>query len=191
MLVRGINDGEPELGRIRDALARICPDRVYVNVPVRPPAEGWVEPPDDAEAILLSNNGATVNHGMPGCSVLDGFGAWFPVDCGMENATYSKNGNATIEVDAKGVPNETGKTVHWGPWDEPVGMYEAWVWSEPPVLTGPPFPCFVFGPDYETPLFTLHWKGTVTPSGVGKLVCHYSKKWEFRCEDHGNCAPDQ
>jgi hypothetical protein len=148
--------------------------------------ETGTEPPGEVEGILLSNNGATVNHGLPGCSVLDANGQWFPVDCGMENATYSQNGNATIEVDAKGVPNETGKTVHWGPMDSPIGMVEAWS-----NLTGPPYPCFVFGPDYETELYTLNWKNIVTPSGRGKLVCHYAKKWEFNCEDHGNCAPDE
>ncbi|HUT16515.1 MAG TPA: hypothetical protein VMY98_09760, partial [Anaerolineae bacterium] len=35
---------------LRDALSRIRPDRVQINVPIRPPAEPWVEVPDD-EAI--------------------------------------------------------------------------------------------------------------------------------------------
>ncbi len=38
------------------------------------------------------------------------------------------------------------------------------------------------------PLFTVKWKATVTPSGNGTLSCHYKKKWEFQCEDYGNCA---
>ena len=45
MLVAGANDGEAELEAIHAALQRVAPDRVYVNVPVRPPAESWVEPP--------------------------------------------------------------------------------------------------------------------------------------------------
>ena len=50
MLVKGLNDDEATLLGIRDALARIHPDRVQINVPIRPPAEPWVEIPDD-EAI--------------------------------------------------------------------------------------------------------------------------------------------
>ncbi|MBL7183402.1 MAG: radical SAM protein [Anaerolineae bacterium] len=47
MLVKGLNDDEVTLLGIRDALARIRPDRVQINVPIRPPAEPWVEIPDD------------------------------------------------------------------------------------------------------------------------------------------------
>ena len=50
MLVKGLNDDEATLLGIRDALAHIRPDRVHINVPIRPPAEPWVEIPDD-EAI--------------------------------------------------------------------------------------------------------------------------------------------
>ena len=46
MLVRGVNDHEEALLGLRRALDRIGPDRIYVNVPIRPPAEGWVEPPE-------------------------------------------------------------------------------------------------------------------------------------------------
>lgn len=57
MLVRGLNDTEPVLMGIAAALQRIRPDQVHLNVPLRPPAEHWVEPPDDeglvrAQAIL-------------------------------------------------------------------------------------------------------------------------------------------
>ena len=48
MLVRGLNDNEECLLSIRDALAQICPDQVQLNLPVRPPAEAWVQPPDDS-----------------------------------------------------------------------------------------------------------------------------------------------
>lgn len=57
MLVRGLNDMEEVLFPLRDALRRIRPDRVQINVPVRPPAEPWVQVPDEeglvrATAIL-------------------------------------------------------------------------------------------------------------------------------------------
>lgn len=51
MLVKRLNDDEATLLGIRDALARINPDRIQINVPIRPPAEAWVEVPDD-EAIM-------------------------------------------------------------------------------------------------------------------------------------------
>jgi len=46
MLIRGVNEGEEALLEVRRALDRIAPDRVYVNVPIRPPAESWVTAPD-------------------------------------------------------------------------------------------------------------------------------------------------
>ena len=50
MLVKGLNDDEATLLSLRNALARLRPDRVQINVPIRPPAEPWVEIPDD-EAV--------------------------------------------------------------------------------------------------------------------------------------------
>jgi wyosine [tRNA(Phe)-imidazoG37] synthetase (radical SAM superfamily) len=45
MLVASVNDTEAELTALRDELQRLAPDRVYVNVPLRPPAEKWVDIP--------------------------------------------------------------------------------------------------------------------------------------------------
>ncbi len=47
MLVKGLNDTEEELSHIARVLARLQPDLVHINIPTRPPAETWVEPPDD------------------------------------------------------------------------------------------------------------------------------------------------
>ena len=47
MLVRGINDTEEALADLAGVLVRIQPDEVQINVPVRPPAEPWVEAPDE------------------------------------------------------------------------------------------------------------------------------------------------
>lgn len=57
MLVRGLNDGEDALQEIAAVLRRIGPDEVHINLPTRPPAETWVQPPDEeglmrATAIL-------------------------------------------------------------------------------------------------------------------------------------------
>jgi wyosine [tRNA(Phe)-imidazoG37] synthetase (radical SAM superfamily) len=48
MLCRGLNDGEEQLLALRRAIDRIAPDRVWINTPVRPPAEGRVQVPDEA-----------------------------------------------------------------------------------------------------------------------------------------------
>lgn len=51
MLVKGLNDTEDELLNIRQAVDMIQPDRVYVVIPIRPPAESWVKPPDPATIL--------------------------------------------------------------------------------------------------------------------------------------------
>jgi wyosine [tRNA(Phe)-imidazoG37] synthetase (radical SAM superfamily) len=48
MLVKGLNDTEDALRGIAAALRQIEPDQVHINLPIRPPAEPWVQPPDEA-----------------------------------------------------------------------------------------------------------------------------------------------
>ena len=55
MLVKGLNDGDEALRRIRAVIDRVEPNRVYVLAPIRPPAERWVEPPDP-ERILKAQS---------------------------------------------------------------------------------------------------------------------------------------
>ena len=45
MLISGLNDGDEALRDLAAVLRRIGPDEVHINLPVRPPAEPWVEPP--------------------------------------------------------------------------------------------------------------------------------------------------
>jgi wyosine [tRNA(Phe)-imidazoG37] synthetase (radical SAM superfamily) len=47
MLVAGINDGEEQLTETADFVARLEPDRAYLSIPTRPPAEAWVQAPDE------------------------------------------------------------------------------------------------------------------------------------------------
>lgn len=47
MLVRDLNDTLQSLREISDLLEQIQPDEVHINQPTRPPAETWVQPPDD------------------------------------------------------------------------------------------------------------------------------------------------
>ena len=57
MLVSSLNDSDENLLKIANWIEKIKPDRVYINVPVRPPTESWVKIPDmsrirKAEKIL-------------------------------------------------------------------------------------------------------------------------------------------
>ncbi len=46
MIVKDVNDSEEEILSIKSILDTIKYEKVYVNTPVRPPAEGFVEEPD-------------------------------------------------------------------------------------------------------------------------------------------------
>jgi wyosine [tRNA(Phe)-imidazoG37] synthetase (radical SAM superfamily) len=59
MLVRDLNDSEAHLRDLAAVFSRIEPDEVHISLPLRPPAEPWVEPADPggtarAAAILGS-----------------------------------------------------------------------------------------------------------------------------------------
>jgi len=45
MLVKDLNDDITSLTELRKLIDQIHADRVYINVPIRPPAESWVEIP--------------------------------------------------------------------------------------------------------------------------------------------------
>jgi wyosine [tRNA(Phe)-imidazoG37] synthetase (radical SAM superfamily) len=51
MLVKGLNDSEEALKHLAVVLRRIGPDVIHLSLPVRPPAEPWVQPADD-EALM-------------------------------------------------------------------------------------------------------------------------------------------
>ncbi len=140
---------------------------------------------DDAAAgaVMLgryNDNGASLwlPDGSLPCAVVDGTGAFVPVPCTMQVATPASHSNAMVVVRASGVPNPTGKTVHWGP--ENPGYMWAGLFAATFGLTAPPYPCGVkVGPGstyFVDILFTLDWHATVTPSGEATVTCHYSTK---------------
>ncbi len=47
MLVKGINDAEGEAEKVGSFVSKLNPDISYIAIPIRPPAEPWVEPPDE------------------------------------------------------------------------------------------------------------------------------------------------
>jgi wyosine [tRNA(Phe)-imidazoG37] synthetase (radical SAM superfamily) len=44
MLVKALNDSEASLSDLATVLSRIVPDEVHISLPLRPPAETWVQP---------------------------------------------------------------------------------------------------------------------------------------------------
>ena len=47
MLIRDINDDSQHIGRVADFLAQLKPSRSYLSLPIRPPADSWVQSPSE------------------------------------------------------------------------------------------------------------------------------------------------
>jgi len=70
MLVRDLNDDEETVASIAGFLASVGPDRAYLSVPTRPPAEPWVRPPREAAVNRAFQIFAEV---LPRVELLTGF----------------------------------------------------------------------------------------------------------------------
>ncbi|MEJ2008589.1 MAG: radical SAM protein [Acidobacteriota bacterium] len=76
MLVGGLNDTEEALRELAAVLQRIHPDEVHINLPIRPPAEPWVKPPEEEglmRATALLGEIAHVVHPAEGVFDLSGY----------------------------------------------------------------------------------------------------------------------
>jgi wyosine [tRNA(Phe)-imidazoG37] synthetase (radical SAM superfamily) len=76
MLVRGLNDTEEALREIAAILQTIQPEQVHINLPTRPPAELWVQPPDEEgllRALAILGEVAFVVHPAEGDFDLSGY----------------------------------------------------------------------------------------------------------------------
>ncbi|MCG7849670.1 MAG: radical SAM protein [ANME-2 cluster archaeon] len=51
MLVKDVNDSDKSLMEINDAIKQVKPDRIYISVPIRPPAKPGVRPPEPGRII--------------------------------------------------------------------------------------------------------------------------------------------
>jgi wyosine [tRNA(Phe)-imidazoG37] synthetase (radical SAM superfamily) len=51
MLVKGVNDSDESLMEIKDAIEQVKPERIYISVPIRPPAKPGVRPPGPGRII--------------------------------------------------------------------------------------------------------------------------------------------
>ncbi|HDM66835.1 MAG TPA: hypothetical protein ENG62_00405 [Thermoplasmatales archaeon] len=47
MLVRGVNDSGENLKGVADFISKIDADKSFISIPIRPPAENWVESPTE------------------------------------------------------------------------------------------------------------------------------------------------
>ncbi|MFX1365389.1 MAG: radical SAM protein [Promethearchaeota archaeon] len=54
MIIRGINDSKEELLKIKEKIDLIDPNRVDINVPIRPPTEKWVKIPFKNTFLILN-----------------------------------------------------------------------------------------------------------------------------------------
>ncbi len=54
MLMKGINDSNEELLKLKEKIDLINPDKIDINVPIRPPAEKWVQIPDKSIISVLN-----------------------------------------------------------------------------------------------------------------------------------------
>lgn len=76
MLIRGLNDTEEALRDVARVFEQVRPDEIHINLPMRPPAEIWVESQDEeglmrAQAIL--GDVARVVHPAEGTFDLSGY----------------------------------------------------------------------------------------------------------------------
>jgi wyosine [tRNA(Phe)-imidazoG37] synthetase (radical SAM superfamily) len=55
MLIRDINDNSQHIERVADFLAQLKPSRSYLSLPIRPPADRWVQSPPE-EVVNQSYN---------------------------------------------------------------------------------------------------------------------------------------
>jgi wyosine [tRNA(Phe)-imidazoG37] synthetase (radical SAM superfamily) len=76
MLVRGLNDTEQALQDIASILCRVKPDEIHISLPMRPPAETWVQPADEEgviRALAILGEVAHVLHPAAGSFDLSGY----------------------------------------------------------------------------------------------------------------------
>jgi wyosine [tRNA(Phe)-imidazoG37] synthetase (radical SAM superfamily) len=76
MLVKGLNDSEEALRDLAAVLRRIAPDAVHLSLPIRPPAESWVQPADEEalmRATAILGRTASLIHPVEGEFDLSGY----------------------------------------------------------------------------------------------------------------------
>ncbi|MCF3112058.1 hypothetical protein LL912_24940 [Niabella sp. CC-SYL272] len=88
----------------------------------------------------VADNRAVITDGL--CNFIDGNGVWHP-GAGAAQMVATSSGQVSYVCKATGLPNDTGKTVHWD--NENTGA---------------------------TCLGGANWKMIISPNGNGSVVCH-------------------
>jgi wyosine [tRNA(Phe)-imidazoG37] synthetase (radical SAM superfamily) len=134
MLVRGLNDTENALHEIAAALERVRPDEVHINLPDRPPAETWVQLPDEesllrAQAIL--GKVAHVVHPAKGPFNLQGFDTLIDAILGIitRHPMREEDLFKTLERWAPGQVNATLNELKHGGKAQVIERYGCRFWS--------------------------------------------------------------
>ena len=76
MLIEGVNDGEKHLGKVADFLTQLRPGIAYLSIPTRPPAEEWVQQPQEGtinRAYQIISAGVKADSGHPVVEHLIGY----------------------------------------------------------------------------------------------------------------------
>ena len=61
MVMKGMNDNKEELLKIKEQIEVIKPDRIDINIPIRPPTEKWVKIPDKSILTILNEVFSEIN----------------------------------------------------------------------------------------------------------------------------------
>jgi wyosine [tRNA(Phe)-imidazoG37] synthetase (radical SAM superfamily) len=92
MLVKGVNDSDGSLMEIKDAIEQVKPDRIYISVPIRPPAKPGVRPPEPGRIIRAHEILGTALDSLDPFELTD----YESGDFGLDNFTDVKT--AIIEI---------------------------------------------------------------------------------------------
>ena len=85
MLVKGINDTDNELRKISELSKSLKPNKVYISIPTRPPAESSVESPDEERLNMAYQIFATA-------------GLNVELNTGYEGNEFSSTGNLAEDI---------------------------------------------------------------------------------------------
>ncbi len=137
MLVRGLNDTEEALRDIAAVLQRAKPDEVHIGLPTRPPAETWVEPPDEEglmRARSILGDVARVIHPIEGTFDLSGCDSLADaiVNIITRHPMLEQDLVRTLEQWAPGEVREVLETLQTGGKAQVVQRHGARFWSSAP-----------------------------------------------------------
>ena len=113
MLLKGLNDTENALHDLAVLLSCIKPDKVHISLPIRPPAEDWVQPADEEgvmRAVAILGTRAHVLH--PAMGTFDLSGAETVIDGILGIVTRHPMRQEELEITlARWNPNEIGRVL--------------------------------------------------------------------------------